>query len=90
MAELLKIEKTDLSSELGKPSKLQVLLFDKFTECNSINQMSVDSGLHHHTIKTLLLSNGTSRKLTRSSSVLLSRYLNITTDEVELYRELIE
>lgn len=87
MAETLLIKYDDLTSTEGKPSKLQRLLFKKFEKCQSINKMSIDSGLHHHTIKQLLMSNGSSQKLTRSNVIMLSTYLNISKDEIEQLRQ---
>lgn len=87
MAETLIITKSDLHSEMGKPSKLQRLLFDRYEKCNSIHQMSLESGLHHHTIKTLLVQNGPSRKLTRSTLLMLSSYLGLSQQEISSLRE---
>lgn len=87
MAENLIINKSDLKSEMGKPSKLQLLLFEKFQESGSVNSIASDSGLHNHTIKNLMLNNGSSRNLSRSVLVLLSTYLGLTREQVVEYRE---
>lgn len=83
MAETIVITKDQLSSSEGMPSKLQELMYQKFEEFGSLNQMSEESGLHHHTVKNLLLNNGSNRKLSRSTIKLLSLFLNIPINDIE-------
>lgn len=89
MAKPIIIKENDLTSDLGVPSVLQMILHGYMTRNNwSINQLSAETGLHHHTLKMLVTSNGSSQGLTRASKIMLGSFLNLKPEEVERFRSL--